>query len=701
MRNRARTTRSARLLATALASVTLFAACSDDAATTVDPPRTTADPPTTTTSPSTTPTTPTTTTPSTTTPSTTTNGGGGLRGFRLVPFDSCDGFVAYVRAEALERVGPYGLEGDHRIEDLARPTTDVDGADAAESGGAATTAAGAAAAQPTSAGEGSSTTNVQEVGVDEGDLVENDGQRVYSVVDGQLRVVDLAAGAEIASVDLPDGGHQLLLDGSRLAVVSSQWRSTPETTVSVYDVADPAAPALVGRTHLEGEATAVRAADGVARIVLSSPFGERLEFVYPNDSGDEDEAEDENRRVVEEAEADDWLPRAFVEAPNGTTTPPAPALDCAAIGRPEEFSGLGLVWVATVPLGTQDVSATGSAGVVSSGGITYASATTLYVGTSRWVEGDSGPFSPARPEPPRTALHAFDLAAGGPATYVASGEVPGTLLNQFSMSEKDGLLRLAVTESDAGFGEDQQSSVRVLQRDGDVLTEIGAVRGLGPTEEIYAVRFIGDLGYVVTFRQTDPLYVVDLRDPTSPQVAGELKVPGYSAYLHPISDTMLLGIGQDATAEGRRLGTKLSLFDVADPTAPAELATLDVGGESTAEFDHHAFLWWPSTSGESQGQVVVPMMDWQWGTLEEGTDAVAPQSAAVVAEVGEGVIAERGRLTHVGRTEVGAPDELGDPYTEMVQRSMVVGGQLVTVSPVGVLVTDVASLGDLAWIPFA
>ena len=108
--------------------------------------------------------------------------------------------------------------------------------------------------------------------------------------------------------------------------------------------------------------------------------------------------------------------------------------------------------------------------------------------------------------------------------------------------------------------------------------------------------------YVVTFRQTDPLYVIDLSDPANPVLDGELKIPGYSAYLHPVGDGLLLGVGQNATDEGRTLGTQLSLFDVSDPTNPQQIDTLPIGGSSEVEWDHKAFLYWPE-----DGTIVLPV----------------------------------------------------------------------------------------------
>jgi hypothetical protein len=125
------------------------------------------------------------------------------------------------------------------------------------------------------------------------------------------------------------------------------------------------------------------------------------------------------------------------------------------------------------------------------------------------------------------------------------------------------------------------------------LNVIGSVRGMGKNERIFSGRMVGEQGYIVTFRQTDPLYTLDLKDPTKPRVAGELKVNGFSSYIHPIGDGLLLTIGQDADANGRQLGVHLQVFDVKDPSKPTRKfhEKLGAGSYSTAQNDHKAFMW--------------------------------------------------------------------------------------------------------------
>jgi len=176
-------------------------------------------------------------------------------------------------------------------------------------------------------------------------------------------------------------------------------------------------------------------------------------------------------------------------------------------------------------------------------------------------------------------------------TFVASGKVPGRILNQFSFDEWKGNLRVATTIGEqnrfyfSGFGDMQSESVSdVYILDGKMKT-LGSVKNLGKTERIYSVRFVGDRGYVVTFRQTDPFYVLDLSNANSPQLKGELKIPGFSSYLHPIDEHLILGIGREGQV-------KLSLFDVKDSKNPIEISKYELAGEywSEAMDNHKAFL---------------------------------------------------------------------------------------------------------------
>jgi uncharacterized secreted protein with C-terminal beta-propeller domain len=260
------------------------------------------------------------------------------------------------------------------------------------------------------------------------------------------------------------------------------------------------------------------------------------------------------------------------------------------------------------------------------------------------------------------------------------------------MSEHDGRLRVATTttpmsfrgvEPNSGDVPDSdgsstprrpESAVYVLAERGGRLAEIGQVGGLGKDERIYSVRFIGTTAYVVTFRQVDPLYVIDLKDPSRPRVTGELKITGYSAYLHPTADGRLLGVGQEADTQGRTQGMQVSLFDVSD--APRRVGSYHVpGSTATAEFEPHAFLYWARS-----GLTVLPIASKYSGESE----------ALVLKVTGD-------RIQHAGTVE--HPDG-GGGYESRIQRSLIVGDTLWTISDSGARATGTAALDDRGWLAF-
>jgi hypothetical protein len=259
-------------------------------------------------------------------------------------------------------------------------------------------------------------------------------------------------------------------------------------------------------------------------------------------------------------------------------------------------------------------------------------------------------------------------------------------------------------DGEEGGAPQSESFLTVLERQGDKLVTKGQVGGLGPNETIQSVRFTGDTAYVVTFRQTDPLYVLDLADPAAPRVLGELKVTGFSSYLHPVADDRLVGVGQSADDEGRTQGLQVSLIDVADPAKPSLVDRESVrNGYSNAEHDHRAFLWW----GASE-VAVVPASAW---TEVAGSEGGAGEnfSGAIVYRITRSSVEEKGRITQTGhlpeagqasgQTSEGegavAPDFVG--VAPEIMRSVVVGDTLYTVSPLGVMASDLDSLEETGW----
>jgi hypothetical protein len=415
--------------------------------------------------------------------------------------------------------------------------------------------------------------------------------------------------------------------------------------------------------------------DGTVRVVLQTPAGP-FDWSYPEDSSAAalERAAEANREVIRRSTISDWLASSTTKDAAGATTAGGLLAPCASVAAPPRPSDLGTVTVATFEM-AGDLTSTSGAGVAASSNTVYASTDRLVVATQRWTG-----WTPDVGDRGTTELHTFDITDRGATRYVASGAVGGFLLNQFSLSQHEGHLRVAATEG-APWGPEPSSSstLSVLAEDGSDLRIVGSVGGLGEGERIFAVRFLGDLAAVVTFRQVDPLYLVDLADPRAPRVTGELKIPGFSSYLHP-AGSLLIGVGQDADADGRTLGTQVATYDISDRAAPRQVAKqVFPGAYSEVENDHKAFLYWPAA-----GLTVLPIAEW----AEEGTGF----HGAVGLDVGAtGSLAERGRIAH--------PSSDGWPAT--VRRSFVVDDLLYTLSEVGLRADRLSGFGQVSWTPFA
>jgi hypothetical protein len=583
----------------------------------------------------------------------------------LERFDQCDGVLEHFIAEALERVGPYGLDGAGGPIVFAEEEMAFAGGD--DAAAPATTTATATVDRDGSEFSG---TNVQVFGVDEPDVIKTDGNRIIAIVERKLYYVDVSGAVPelVGSLYLGDAwGHTMFVNGDRAFVFATGYGIAPmpvdaassfippfgETTViQEIDLSDPADLSVTRSMIVEGRFLSARSIDGTGRIVLSS-FPAEIAFVYPSGPAAEAIAEEANREIVRNSTLEDWLPNYTLLEGDDVVAEGLLAA-CDAVHAPAEFAGFNSISVLTVDF-DEGLGSADAVGVIADGETVYASTESLYVATNVWVPGEwigdvrLNDFE----EQYSTAVHKFDISGDGPAAYRASGSVSGHLLNQFSMDEYEGNLRIATTDGPPWGFDESESFVVVLEEQGDRLVEIGRVGEMGRGERIFSVRFIGDVAYVVTFRQTDPLYVVDLTDPTNPSVTGELKIPGYSAYLHPIGDGRLIGVGQEATDEGFTIGAKVSMFDVSDPANPRELDTWVLeGGYTEVEWDHHAFLYWAA-----EDLAVLPLQNWSTGF-----------SGAVALRTDDG-LREIGRITHeLGAaavpsdcTEFEIPEEFYEP----------------------------------------
>jgi uncharacterized secreted protein with C-terminal beta-propeller domain len=535
---------------------------------------------------------------------------------RLKAFASCAGLIGYAR----RHVPP----PRPRLPPERMP---IFGGSEDGSGTAPPAAPAPVAAPPPGSGGGdSSTTNIQEAGVDEPDIAESDGTIVYTLTGGVLRATDARSPTPRLLSSVPIGGYggEFLLQGRRILAISSGGAGTLLTEV---DVANPAAMRVVRTLSVDGEHISSRLTDRTVRVVIASvPRAiEPLPGPVPVDTPLV--TADAARKKPLRARRAGWVPSSVLRNRRTGRKHKRALVACADVRRTPRFSGAGMVTVLTVDL-EHGLTGLDSDAVMTDARTVYASLGSIYVATAGgWERGD-------------TSIHRFDVAGADDTAYRASGEVPGELLNQFSLSEDKGVLRAATTDSS---GSESQSYVTVLATRSGRLEKVGQVGGLGRGERIFAVRFIGDRGYVVTFRQTDPLFTLDLADPAHPAVRGELKLLGFSSYLHPVGEHELLGIGQDATPEGVQQGTQLSLFDVADPAAPRLLRhrALGVSTSSDAEFDHHAFLWWAP-----KRLAVVPVNDYEGGQPAQAFGFRVDRDAEI------GVVGSTSEQTDVLRTLV-------------------------------------------------
>jgi uncharacterized secreted protein with C-terminal beta-propeller domain len=628
----------------------------------------------------------------------------------LVRFNACDDFLTYVKAEAVERVGPYGLDWFYGSPWGWSTRLDAD-----------MTMAPAVVEMSNDVAAGSSNysgTNNQEAGVDEADIVKTDGERIVTITNNRLSVIDVTGRkpALIGSLDLfaELSVRDMFLYGDTVVLLGNTWGPMPvefidigigtdsagiaaedyygggSSVVTVTEVDISGQPEVLRTLQLDGSYVSSRMIDGVARVAITGgPTG--FVWAYPEGNGlrSERAAIAANKKIIQEATIENWVPYFVLSDANGDVLDEGPAVACDRAHHPADFAGFNMLSILTFDL-DDGLEIADSTGVLATGETVYASTNSMYVATNGWfdiamLEGDDLDID-RESDGTRTQIHQFDTS-GLTTVYVATGSIPGYLLNQFSMSEHNGDLRVASTTSPNWWGRGgstQESIVSVLRPNDGELEVIGQVGGLGKDEQIYSVRFLGDVGYLVTFRQTDPLFTIDLSDPRDPVVRGELKIPGYSSYLHPISDSLVLGIGQDATDTGGILGSQISLFDVSNLDHPERIAKLTLGRDSnsTAEYDHRAFLLWEDT-------IVLPITEYGW---HSGKDHF--HTGAVAIGITEGALTEIARLSHPG----GHDAQMG--WNSQILRSLVIDDNLYTVSNDGVLKSDWAGFDDVAWLDF-
>ena len=362
-----------------------------------------------------------------------------------------------------------------------------------------------------------------------------------------------------------------------------------------------------------------------------------------------------NRKIINRTTLDDWLPTISdtVYSPDGRSHTRVGLLqDCRNFYEPSLPSGQGLLSV--VSLDVLDPHELHQVSIVGRRGVVYASSEALYVAT-RYSYGDQGSwfFDDIDEFTEATTVHKFSLSSSPPAAaYQASGAVRGRVLNQFSMGEHDDHLRMATTTGHIRDPE-THNSVYVLEQQGAVLEVIGMVTGMAPTEDIRSARFVGNRGFIVTFKKTDPLFTVDLSDPENPTIAGELKIPGFSTYIHMMDADHLLTIGFDADDQGSFAwfqGIELQIFDVSDMSNPVQIHKEIIGTRGTtseATSNHLAFNYFPPKDVLA---LPMPICEDSSGGGRYGAEMAFSGLLVYDLTVADG-FSERGRVSHEDPTD--------------------------------------------------
>ena len=489
-----------------------------------------------------------------------------------------------------------------------------------------------------------STTNLQEAGVDEADIVKSDGEHLLMlrsclpktcVVTYELDSENALA-TELASLELKgiltasgmylvkgrEGGDRLIAIGSNLPdhIWLDVWGWTSSTTeLEFFDATDPAQLNSLESLTIDGTLiSSRRVGDTLLLVTRHTPF---LEGYIPYAYDEQSLAR--NSTLLNEASLADLLP--MVVDSQGQVQTLITADKCyLPTDNVDRSINPTIVTVTAVPLA--EPTNFDSTCFIGQSETLYMTPESLYLATTQYQYANIG-FERLFYQPEHaTSIHKFSLTEDQ-VDYQGSGQVMGHLgwsedKKSFRMGENDGFLNV-VTSIGTTWDGTSSTVMTVLREDEETnsLEIVNTIEGIGkPGEQLYAARFLGDRAYLVTFLLTDPLYVVDLSDQENPAIVGELEIEGYSDYLHPVSENLLLGIGKDAIPDenspdfnGTRgawyQGVKMSLFDVSDPSVPSEVNSIVLGKRGTQSevlYDHHALAFLPATDNQP-ARVAVPV----------------------------------------------------------------------------------------------
>ena len=564
------------------------------------------------------------------------------------------------------------------------------------------------------------TTNNQVAGVDEADFVKNDGTRIF-VLSGQALYAVKSWPAESTALagKLAIEGYprELFLDGADRAVVfSSLYRWYPLSSapvqgpecvtldcgywysntvkVTVVDVSDLANLKVRYEYFLPGQYSSGRKIGSSVRVLLSNGFDfpPGVKWYPEYESGLYEDAARlraafdkiiaDNERLIRAQTLVEWVPASRLRQNQETTTIPQP---CTSFYRANAPTRLGTISVATINLASQSLD---RSTILAEPGEVYASEKSLYLATRHWW------WWPAPGQHDVTYIHKFDLTNPDVAPYLASGVVDGHIVDQFSMDEAtSGHFRIVTTvanrvaDATAWWGRlELTNRLTVLQEQSGALDRVGSSGDFAPGETAMASRIIGDKGFVVTYRQVDPLFTFDLKDPNTPTLVAALTVPGLSTYMHPLDDAHLLSIGVSGSGT-----VQLAMFDVSDLAHPRQTfveAVGDSSGWSEAGYEHKAFNFFPAKK-----LLAIPFASWKAGTTSGDAfwSGFTSDLRVYSVETGTGFTA-RGALTVSDLYEVQHFADWTYYWAPSVRRSVMADDFVYAISDSGIRVANVANL---------
>jgi uncharacterized secreted protein with C-terminal beta-propeller domain len=569
---------------------------------------------------------------------------------------------AYDDCEDLERELKRSIEEEYRVMLLQAVAEQYyygggmwaeDDVEFAMDGDAAAT--GAPSSQPRSTpnrveGEDFSGTNNQEAGVDEADFLKTDGFHIYYLQGKNLHIFGVPEFGDLeatSSLSLSGTPVAMMLDGDQLVVISNvnpwsisrshpvvdamgwdetygNWRTNSLTKFTVLDITNRSQPEVDRELYIEGQYITAREVSGTVRTVTHAWMnveGLQSWLNLPNGYWNLDyddplrleirekvawQTMQSNAEVLAELTLEELIPQVYEYSYGTVTTHEMSENACREFVAPQDGFNRGISSIFSLDLTSSSFDYEVDH-IVGTYPQVYASTDVLVLAESAF---DWWWFWNNDAMDEMTNLHTFDISAPDATLYTGSGRVNGTVVNQFALSEHEGVLRVATTTGQWGRWwmadpEPMSSQLVTLVRSVDVetdeqiLVEAGRVDGIAPGERIWSARFDGDRAYIVTFEQIDPLWVIDVADPTQPVILGELKVPGVSTYIHPLSRDHLLTIGlAPANEDGTGLdwsGTQLSLFDVSDPTQPGQDAALRISPVSRDRAHEWSWSWSEAT----------------------------------------------------------------------------------------------------------